>query len=715
MIGLLKKSLVFYRVCTLVLVIAFIVLPGNKVSAVTCSSGWTKYGENCYRLYTTRRPWMDALKACQAVGSSLVDVGSDGEQTFVHNLARGYEFWISGSDSSTERQWLWYGSIQSWGYTKWNSGEPNDSGGEDCASLLSGGRWNDYPCSRDMAYICEQTTALDACDSTWSFRDGRCYKLFTSASTWSNALKTCQANSANLVNIADSGENSFVRGIARGNHIWMGGFDGPKEGSWAWSGGVFSFSYTNWSPGEPNNSGDEDCNMMYHDTGRWNDGRCSGSLAFVCEKYTPPINGGWSGFGSYSGCTKTCGSGTQSRSRSCNNPTPQWGGDQCPGSATQTIACNTHSCPINGNWGSWGSYGSCTKTCGGGTQQRSRSCNNPAPQYGGANCAGSSVSSQSCNTHNCPIDGQWTSWGSYGSCTVTCGGGLQSRSRSCTNPAPLYGGASCAGSSSSSQACNTHNCPIDGNWGSWGSYGSCTVTCGGGTQQRSRSCNSPAPQYGGANCAGSGVSSQSCNTHNCPIDGAWSSWGAYGTCSVTCGGGTQSRPRTCTNPTPQFGGASCVGASSSSQDCNTQVCIIDGSWGAWAAWGSCTKTCGGGRKSRTRICDNPKPANGGKECPGGSADFDDCNTAACPTVAAGTYQQLCPTGYFTCQSGGITCIQSTFQCDCAPDCDDGSDESTTYGGCTAECRSGSGQTTASLTILLGTLVCSLIAYFITSI
>lgn len=54
--------------------------------------------------------------------------------------------------------------------------------------------------------------ALDDCDSTWSFRDGRCYKLFTSEVTWSNALKTCQANSANLVNIADSGENAFVYG-----------------------------------------------------------------------------------------------------------------------------------------------------------------------------------------------------------------------------------------------------------------------------------------------------------------------------------------------------------------------------------------------------------------------------------------------------------------------------------------------------------------------
>ena len=39
-----------------------------------------------------------------------------------------------------------------------------------------------------------------------------------------------------------------ISGLLQGESIWMGGFDGPKEGSWAWSGGVFSFSYTNWSP-----------------------------------------------------------------------------------------------------------------------------------------------------------------------------------------------------------------------------------------------------------------------------------------------------------------------------------------------------------------------------------------------------------------------------------------------------------------------------------
>lgn len=57
------------------------------------------------------------------------------------------------------------------------------------------------------------------------------------------------------------------------------------------------------------------------------------------------------------------------------------------------------------------------------------------------------------------VDGVWAAWGSWGTCTVTCGGGTQTRSRTCTNPAPQYNGADCPGSDGSSQDCNTHHCP----------------------------------------------------------------------------------------------------------------------------------------------------------------------------------------------------------------------------------------------------------------
>ena len=43
---------------------------------------------------------------------------------------------------------------------------------------------------------------------------------------------------------------------------------------------------------------------------------------------------------------------------------------------------------------------------------------------------------------------------------------------------------------------------------------------------------------------------------------------AFGACSKTCGGGT--RTRTCTNPAPRNGGMGCSGHSR--QTCNTQAC-----------------------------------------------------------------------------------------------------------------------------------------------
>lgn len=57
---------------------------------------------------------------------------------------------------------------------------------------------------------------------------------------------------------------------------------------------------------------------------------------------------------------------------------------------------------------------------------------------------------------------------------------------------------------------------VDGNWALWASWDTCSVTCGGGTQSRTRSCTNPAPQYGGAGCPSTGYEMQSCNTHNCP-------------------------------------------------------------------------------------------------------------------------------------------------------------------------------------------------------
>ncbi|XP_071102012.1 coadhesin-like [Haliotis cracherodii] len=400
------------------------------------------------------------------------------------------------------------------------------------------------------------------------------------------------------------------------------------------------------------------------------------------------VNGGWSSWSVTSAgpCSLTCGSGQQTvaRARTCSNPAPGHGGASCSGASTdsQTQACNTVACPVDGAWASWtvASTGTCSLTCGGGQQSlsRVRTCTNPSPADGGSTCPGSSsaTQSQSCNTSPCPVDGAWASWtiASTGTCSLTCGGGQRSisRVRTCTNPSPANGGSTCPGSSSDtqSQSCNTSPCPVDGAWASWtiASTGTCSLTCGGGQRSisRVRTCTNPSPANGGSTCPGSSSDTQiqSCNTSPCPVDGAWASWtiASTGTCSLTCGGGQRSisRVRTCTNPSPANGGSTCPGSSSDtqSQSCNTSPCPVDGTWASWtvASTGTCSLTCGGGQQSlsRARTCTNPSPDHGGLTCPGSSSDTQSqsCNTSPCPVDGAWTSWTVASTGTCSLTCGG---------------------------------------------------------------
>ena len=58
-----------------------------------------------------------------------------------------------------------------------------------------------------------------------------------------------------------------------------------------------------------------------------------------------------------------------------------------------------------------------------------------------------------------PVDGRWSDYGDWGACSADCGGGTQIRSRTCTNPAPDHGGDECEGEADDTQTCNEDPCP----------------------------------------------------------------------------------------------------------------------------------------------------------------------------------------------------------------------------------------------------------------
>ncbi|MED6248128.1 thrombospondin-1-like [Girardinichthys multiradiatus] len=180
-----------------------------------------------------------------------------------------------------------------------------------------------------------------------------------------------------------------------------------------------------------------------------------------------------------------------------------------------------------------------------------------------------------CGTPSDYAEDGWSAWSDWTHCSVTCGRGIQQRGRSCDRI-----NSKCEGTSVQTRDCYPQECDKrfkqDGGWSHWSPWSSCSVTCGEGVMTQIRLCNSPTPQMGGRDCQGEGRHTKVCQLSPCPINGGWGPWSPWDTCSATCGGGIQTRKHLCNDPVPKYGGKDCVGDSTMVQVCNKEDCPIDG-------------------------------------------------------------------------------------------------------------------------------------------
>ncbi|KAK3703616.1 hypothetical protein QZH41_019160 [Actinostola sp. cb2023] len=113
--------------------------------------------------------------------------------------------------------------------------------------------------------------------------------------------------------------------------------------------------------------------------------------------------------------------------------------------------------------------------------------------------------------------------------------------------------------------------------------------------------------------------------------GGWSTWSTFTPCGDHC---QKYRQRYCTAAdTTACPGADYYGIQTqivrcSSQECNVLV-PVDGHWGIWSTWSSCSATCNKGIHTRTRLCDDPAPKRGGKACLGSAVDKQECVMRSC--------------------------------------------------------------------------------------
>ncbi|XP_071104633.1 A disintegrin and metalloproteinase with thrombospondin motifs adt-1-like isoform X1 [Haliotis cracherodii] len=412
-------------------------------------------------------------------------------------------------------------------------------------------------------------------------------------------------------------------------------------------------------------------NAQVSDSGRYTL-TVSGDVTSAWLTVSGAVNGNWGAWTQWSSppCPASCGPTarhTVTRSRSCDNPAPSNGGATCPGQPGQSneVECGPSTCGDGGvsEWSNW-SNPSCPATCGRAvfhTQRRSRTCNS------GSTCTQSLEETRTviCMDSFCPVDGgltQWSMWTTTTPCTETCGPDVMKtliRTRTCTNPAPSFGGSNCVGDTqqTSQENCNLPVCGAiqsqlqsqsavpggavvfeatlnqDNAVGYWQKNGNTLTTSPKtliesiGRTQRLTISNVQASDVGNYSFVVNGETTTAALTlrSTTPVDGGFSVWGMWtsGQCSVTCGDGmtTDTRRRTCTSPSPQNGGQPCSGPTSETRTTPcTMTCTVNGGYTLWSDWvrGSCSGSCDRGTQTdtRTRSCTNPRPQNGGLQCSG---------------------------------------------------------------------------------------------------
>ena len=280
------------------------------------------------------------------------------------------------------------------------------------------------------------------------------------------------------------------------------------------------------------------------------------NLCFLVVRSTPAAVTGWSQWGAWGQCDRTCGGGDRWRLRTCEP-----GKNLCRGRSYEVETCPL--VPCHAVWGEWGAWSECAQCTRGAVSSRIRVC----PVAG--TCSGNRHEARPCDPRICRPVSVWSPWSLWSRCSTTCGEGLISRQRWCNR----QGSLPCVGPQHQAQPCQNRACGVQ--WSQWSQWAPCDATCGRGVTIRRRQCSSPDA------CLGTGLQSAACGTTMCDTFATagnwlpWTPWSGCGMRQCRVSGVAEHRQRRC-RPGREF---TCRGTSVEDRPCNCETVSTNrGTW-----------------------------------------------------------------------------------------------------------------------------------------
>ncbi|XP_078607411.1 polycystin-1-like protein 2 isoform X2 [Branchiostoma floridae x Branchiostoma japonicum] len=250
-----------------------------------CPDGYIQYSAFCFKAVEELKTFEEARQLCAMEGTHLAMPKDKGRNVFVESLTTADPYWIGLNDMDVEGQWRWEDGTaldMANDFSSWAVGEPNSNGEQHCVRHYDEGLWDDNQCHDTLKVLCQINLA---CPGGYSLHGSFCYKAFDELKTNNGARQVCSEDSGRLAIIKDNITNAFLAGLITADNYYIGLNDLNIEGQFRWEDGTVynnDTDFSNWSPGEPDNSGNQDCVKLSGD-GLWGDKDCTIKRKFICQ------------------------------------------------------------------------------------------------------------------------------------------------------------------------------------------------------------------------------------------------------------------------------------------------------------------------------------------------------------------------------------------------------------------------------------------------